>query len=66
MKVEIKDESLLLFIRKPRETMNLLIEVSAVANGTLYLLRSVESAFREGERVKEGDSYLYSFLLGKE
>ncbi len=39
MKVEIKDESLLLFIRKPRETMNLLIEVLAVANGTLYLLR---------------------------
>ncbi len=39
MKVEIKDESLLLFIRKPRETMNLLIEVLAYAKGTPYTLR---------------------------
>lgn len=36
--VEIKNESILCFIKKPRETMNLL-EVLAVANGTLYLLR---------------------------
>ena len=34
--VEVKDESDLCFFKRPRETMNLLFEVLAVANGTLY------------------------------
>lgn len=37
--VEVKDESDLcffFFFKRPRETMNLLFEVLAVANGTLY------------------------------
>ena len=50
--VEVKDESDLCFFKRPRETMNLLFEVLAVANGTLYSLRSVESAFREEAIVK--------------
>ena len=37
--VAVKDESNLWFIKRPRETMNLLIEVLAFANGTLYTLR---------------------------
>ena len=52
---EVKDESDLWFFKRPRETMNLLFEVLAVANGTLYSLRSVESAFREEARVRERD-----------
>lgn len=52
---EVKDESDLWFLKRPRETMNLLFEVLAVANGTLYSLRSVESAFREEARVRERD-----------
>jgi len=49
--VEIKDENILWFIKRPREELNLL-EVLAVANGTPYTLaslRSVGSVFREGE-----------------
>lgn len=46
-----------------RETMNLLFEVLAVANGTLYSLRSVESAFREEAIVKERNFCLYSSFV---
>ena len=51
MIVEIKDERILWFIKKPRETINLLI-VLAYANDTPYTLaslRSVGSVFREGD-----------------
>ena len=61
--VEVKDESDLCFFKRPRETMNLLFEVLAVANGTLYSLRSVERAFREEARVKEGNFCLYSSFV---
>lgn len=61
--VEVKDESDLCFFKRPRETMNLLFEVLAVANGTLYSLRSVESAFREEVIVKERNFCLYSSFV---
>ena len=38
-------------------------EVLAVANGTLYSLRSVESAFREEAIVKERNFCLYSSFV---
>ena len=41
MIVEIKDESILWFIKKPRETINLLNVVLAVANDTPYTLASL-------------------------
>ena len=62
MLVEIKDENILWFIKRPREELNLL-EVLAVANGTLYSLRSVESAFREEARVRERDFCLYGSFV---
>ena len=61
--VEVKDESDLCFFKRPIETMNLLFEVLAVANGTLYSLRSVESAFREEAIVKERNFCLYSSFV---
>ena len=56
--VEVKDESDLCFFKRPRETMNLLFEVLAVANGTPYTLASLRS-------VGSGIFVFTVLLLGK-
>ena len=69
MIVEIIDECILWFIKKPRETMNLLIEVLAYANGTPYTLaslRSVGSAFRDGRESRKKIIVFIVLLLCKE
>lgn len=64
MIVEIKDESILWFIKKPRGTINLLNVVLAVANDTPYTLASLRrECVRDGDCNKDEVLCSLHFLL---